>query len=355
MSALHPILARKGRFAPLLSTAIPLAALLTGLLARPGAFTFGEAVSLAWPLAFVALFLFLSVWYVARAAPVRRGKIVQTVVTHGVAAVLICSVWVLSGAGAARLLVPLWGAAFPARFAAQVPILFWTGILLYLLSLALHSVLLAVEATREAERRALELQVLAREAELKALRAQIHPHFLFNSLNSISALVGTDPPRAREMCLYLSEFLRKSLALGERKSIPVGEEVALAKAYLEVEGLRFGSRLTVEEELETGGQECLVPPLLLQPLVENAVRHGIATRIEGGVIRLEARRTGNRLRILIENPFDPDAPPRRGTGVGLANVRSRLAARYGGEALFAARRLADRYLVVLSMPAQVTE
>jgi LytS/YehU family sensor histidine kinase len=135
----------------------------------------------------------------------------------------------------------------------------------------------------------------------------------------------------------------------------VGEEVALAKAYLEVEGLRFGSRLTVEEELETEGKECLVPPLLLQPLVENAVRHGIATRIEGGVIRLEARRTGNRLRILIENPFDPEAPPRRGTGVGLANVRSRLAARYGSDAFFAARRLADRYLVVLSMPAQVTE
>ena len=98
-----------------------------------------------------------------------------------------------------------------------------------------------------------------------------------------------------------------------------------------------------------------MPPLLLQPLVENAVRHGIATRIEGGVIRLEARRTGNRLRILIENPFDPEAPPRRGSGVGLANVRSRLAARYGSDALFAARRLADRYLVVLSMPAQVTD
>jgi two-component system, LytTR family, sensor histidine kinase AlgZ len=355
MSSLHPILARKGRFAPVLSTTIPLAALLTALLARPGAFRFGEAVSLAWPLALTGLFLFLSVWYVARGVPLGGGKILQAVVTHAVAAALLCSVWVLSGAGAARLLVSLWGPAFPERFAAQVPILFSTGILLYLLSLALHSALLAVEATRDAERRALELQVLAREAELKALRAQIHPHFLFNSLNSISALVGTDPPRAREMCLYLSEFLRKSLALGERKSIPVGEEVALAKAYLEVEGLRFGSRLTVEEDLETGGQECLVPPLLLQPLVENAVRHGIATRIEGGVIRLEARRTGNRLRILIENPFDPDAPSRRGSGVGLANVRSRLAARYGSEALFAARRLADRYLVVLSMPAHVTE
>jgi two-component system sensor histidine kinase AlgZ len=355
MSALHPVLARNGRLAPYLSSALPLAAVLTGLLARPGAFTIGEAISLAWPLAFVSLFLYLSVWYVIRAAPPRGGRLLRTVVTHLVAAILTSSVWILSGAGAARLLVPLWGKTFPSRFAVQVPVLFSTGILLYLLSLALHAVLLAFEATREAERKALELQVLAREAELEALKAQIHPHFLFNSLNSISALAGTDPMKARAMCLYLSEFLRKSLALGGKKSIPVKEELALAKAYLEVEGLRFGERLSVEEDVESDGEACLVPPLLLQPLVENAVRHGIATTVEGGVIRLEARRTGNRLRVLIENPCDPAAPPRRGTGLGLANVRRRLAARYGSDALFAARRLADRYLVVLSLPAKVTE
>jgi two-component system, LytTR family, sensor histidine kinase AlgZ len=355
MSALHPVLARKGRLAPFVSTAIPLAAVMTGLLARPGAFAFGEAVSLAWLLAFLSLFLYLSVWYVVRAVPLRAGNLVRIVATHSIAAVITSSVWVLAGAGAARLLVPLWGPSFPSRYAEQVPVLFSTGILLYLLSLALHSVLLAFEATREAERRALELQVLAREAELEALKAQIHPHFLFNSLNSISSLTGTDPAQARAMCLYLSDFLRKSLALGERKSIPVGEELALAKAYLEVEGVRFGNRLSVEEDVASAGRECLVPPLLLQPLVENAVRHGIATTVEGGVIRLEARRTGNRLRILIENPFDPDAPARRGTGLGLANVRQRLAARYGTDALFAARRLADRYLVVMSLPAQLAE
>jgi LytS/YehU family sensor histidine kinase len=355
MSALHPILARKGRLGPFLAATLPLSAVLTGLLARPGAFTVAEAFSLALPLALVSLFLYLSVWYTSRAVPLRGGSLARTVVTHAVAAVVTSSVWVLSGAGVARLLTPLWGKSFPSRFAAQVPVLFSTGILLYLLSLALHAVLLAFEATREAERRALELQVLAREAELKALKAQIHPHFLFNSLNSISALAGTDPARARSMCLYLSEFLRKSLALGERKSIPVKEELALAKAYLEVEGLRFGARLSVEEDVESDGEACLVPPLLLQPLVENAVRHGIATTVEGGVIRLEARRTGNRLRILIENPCDPEAPSRRGAGLGLTNVRRRLAARYGPEALFAARRLADRYLVVLSVPAQVAE
>ena len=146
MSALHPILARKGRLAPFLSLALPLAAVLTGLLARPGAFRIGEAISLAWLLAFVSLFLYLSVWYVIRSAPLQGGNLVRTVVTHAVAAVVTTSVWVLSGAGAARLLVPLWGKSFPSRYAEQVPVLFSTGILLYLLSLALHGVLLAFEA-----------------------------------------------------------------------------------------------------------------------------------------------------------------------------------------------------------------
>jgi LytS/YehU family sensor histidine kinase len=351
---MHPILARKGRLVRLLLGVVPLAALLTGILARPGAFTLAEGVSLALPLAFVSVFLFLSVWYTCRAAPLRGPNVVRIGVTHVAAAALTSAMWVLAGAGLSRLLVPLWGADLPSRFAAQVPVLFSTGVLLYALSLAFHSMLLASESARDAERRALEMQVLAREAELKALRSQIHPHFLFNSLNSISSLAGTDPARAREMCLSLSDFLRKSLALGERERIPVGEELDLAKAYLDVERLRFGSRLAVEEDVEVEGRACLVPPLLLQPLVENAVRHGIATRIEGGVIRLEARRTGNRLRIVIENPFDPDAPARAGTGVGLPNVRRRLAARYGSDALFAARRLSDRYLVVLSVPAEIS-
>jgi len=351
---MHPILARKGRLVRLLLGVVPLAALLTGVLARPGAFTLAEGVSLALPLALVSLFLFLSVWYTCRAAPLRGPNVVRIGVTNVGAAVLTSAMWVLAGAGLSRLLVPLWGADFPSRFAAQVPVLFSTGVLLYVLSLAFHSMLLASESARDAERRALEMQVLAREAELKALRSQIHPHFLFNSLNSISSLAGSDPPRAREMCLALSDFLRKSLALGERERIQVGEELDLAKAYLDVERLRFGTRLAVEEDVEPEGRACLVPPLLLQPLVENAVRHGIATRIEGGVIRLEARRTGNRLRIVIENPFDPEAPARAGTGVGLPNVRRRLAARYGSDALFAARRLADRYLVVLSLPVETS-
>jgi LytS/YehU family sensor histidine kinase len=267
---------------------------------------------------------------------------------------LTSSIWVLLGAGIARLFASLPGEqTLPSRYAVEVRPLFAAGVLLYALSVALHYVLLAFEAAREAERREAELEILAREAELATLKAQIRPHFLFNSLNSISALASSEPSRAREMCVLLADFLRKSLSVGEKKSISVAEELALSRAYLAVEELRFGSRLEVEEDLDARGDACLVPPLLLQPLVENAIRHGIATRVEGGTVRLNVACAAGRLRILIENPLDPDSPSPPGGGVGLSNVRQRLTARYGHDALFAAKRLSDHFLVVISVPAEL--
>lgn len=349
---MHPILARKGRLGPYMAGALPVGGILAAMLAGRGAFPPLEAVALALPMMLLYAFLGLSAWYPCRALPLRLTRPLRSAVTHLGAALVTSAVWVLIGGGLARLLalVPaLSGVA--GRYAVQVPALFSAGVLLYLISSALHYVLLAFEESREAERREAELRVLAREAQLKALKAQLHPHFLFNSLHSVGALTTKDPARAREMCQRLAEFLRKSLAVGESSSIPLAEELALAKAYLAVEALRFGPRLSIEEDVELE-DACEVPPLLLQPLVENAVRHGIATRVEGGAIRLEARQTGRRLRIVIENPCDPDTPPRRGQGLGLANVRERLAARYGPDAIFAARRLDDRFLVVISLPAQ---
>jgi signal transduction histidine kinase len=350
---MHPILARKGRLGPYLAACLPLAGILAALLSRPGAFPLGAAFLLAVPLMLLWAFLGLAAWYPCRGAPLRGAGVHRVVLTHAVAGILTSCVWVFLGAALVRALA-LWPhfARLPGLYAAQVPAVFAAGLLLYFLSAALHYVLLAFEESRAAERREAQLAVLAREAELGALKAQIQPHFLFNSLNSISALATSDPQRARQMCVLLADFLRASLAVGERKSIPVEEELGLARKYLAVEQIRFGARLAVEEDVEDGGRSCLVPPLLLQPLVENAVRHGIATSVQGGVIRLEARRAASRLRILVENPFDPEAPSRRGTGLGLSNVRQRLHARYGSEAIFAAKRLENRYLAVISLPAQ---
>lgn len=350
---MHPILSRRGRLFPYLAACAPVAAIVTALFARPGRLFLGEAVAVAVPLTIAYAFIGLSTWYPCKQFPLGRSRIAAVVATFAIGALVASSLWVLLGGGLARVYgeLPRFQ-GLPGRFAAQVPALFSVGVLLYLLSAALHYVLLSFERAREAERRQAELQILAREAQLAALRAQIRPHFLFNSLNSISGLAVSDPPRAQEMCVRLADFLRKSLSVGEKTSISVGEELALSRAYLAVEELRFGSRLEVEEDLDERGLGCLVPPLLLQPLVENAIRHGIATRVEGGTVRLSVAHGAGRLRILVENPFDPDGPPRPGSGLGLANVRQRLSARYGQEALFAAKRLGDRYLVVISVPAE---
>ncbi|MEP6800450.1 MAG: histidine kinase [Acidobacteriota bacterium] len=348
---MHPILARKGRLGPYLAACAPLAAILVALLARPGGLTLLEAAAVAVPMTLLYAFLGLSAWYPARSLPLARGRFGLVVVTHCVSAACTSAVWVFVGAGLVRLLAlfPMF-AALPARYAREVPVLFGAGVLLYLLSVAFHYVLVAFEATREAERREAALEILARQAELESLKAQIHPHFLFNSLNSISALVVSDPAKAREMCVGLADFLRQSLSVGERAAIPLSEEIELATRYLDVERARFGRRLAVETDVTAEGALCAVPPLLLQPLVENAVVHGIATLEAGGTVRMQAERSGRRLRIVIENPYDPEAPPRSRGGLGLKIVRDRLTALYGGEALFAARRVDGRHLAILSIP-----
>jgi LytS/YehU family sensor histidine kinase len=201
----------------------------------------------------------------------------------------------------------------------------------------------------------MKASVLARDAELRALKAQVNPHFLFNSLNSISALTASDAAKAREMCILLGDFLRRTLGLGEKQSIPLEEEMSLVHAFLAVEKIRYGARLQMEELVDKEALNAQVPPLLLQPLVENAVSHGIANLVEGGWIRLEVKQNNGYLRIAIENLFDPEAPQRHRNGVGLANVRQRLQARYGDGATFGTTAAEGRFRVAISLPAEGRE
>jgi LytS/YehU family sensor histidine kinase len=229
--------------------------------------------------------------------------------------------------------------------------LFGFGFLLYLLAMAASYLAAAFNVSRDAERRGLELQVLAREAELRALRAQIDPHFLFNSLQSISALTTVEPAAARRMCLLLADFLRETLALGARKRIPLSSELALARTFLSVEQVRFGDRLRVEIEDQNGGaDDVLVPPLVLQPLVENAVAHGIAHVLEGGVVRIRVERRVATLVVTVDNPSDPERPAGRGTGLGLRNVRERLDSLYGDDAMLQTEEKDGRFTARVTMP-----
>jgi hypothetical protein len=340
---MHPILASRQRLLAYLLAWIPTLALLAWVAWASGGVSWQDAAAVLAPACLVYAFACLSPWYICQTMPLRLSGLSYLLPTWGAAAVVVGSLLAATARLAAYLL---------ERPAPQLAPLFGMGVLLYLLSAGLHYAALAMEDSRAAERRAAEARTLAREAELQALRAQINPHFLFNSLHSIAALATIDGARAREMCVRLAGFLRGGLGLAGRESIPLREELALARGYLEVEQVRFGQRLRVEEEIEPACEGCAVPALLLQPLVENAVKHGIAGLVAGGSIRLAARRSGASVSITVENAFDPETPAPHTMGMGLAHVRRRLQVRYGEDASFQAGPANGVYRVVLRLPCE---
>jgi sensor histidine kinase YesM len=349
---MHPILADWGRLGAYLAAWGLVGTLIAVQLAFAGPFSWLEAFTLGVPLALLLGFLGLGAFWVCQAAPLQLASIVRSLGTQLVAAALSAALWLAAARAFAALVERL--DVFPgiaARLLQVAPLLLGLGFALFLLTAALNYLLMALGASQAAARRALLAEIASREAELRALRAQIHPHFLFNSLNSINALIAAKPEEARRLCVRLGDFLRRSLTLGARESIPLAEELELAEQLLVIEKVRFGERLSHQVAADDAARACLVPPLLLQPLVENAVTHGIAQQLEGGVVRLEAERRGPVLRIAITNPRDADAPPRRGTGIGLQNVRRRLAALHGGEAELIVLAGDDSFRVELRLPA----
>jgi LytS/YehU family sensor histidine kinase len=298
----------------------------------------------------------MAAWYPCLATPLERSSVPRFLVTHGLGAIVASGLWIAAARLLARMLAGFEGfSRITSQLSKDYPLLFGTGVLLYLLAVGFHYVLLAVEASRQAEARVMQAGLLAREAELRALKAQVNPHFLFNSLNSISALTASDPNKAREMCILLGDFLRRTLGLGEKLAIPLSEEMSLIHAFLAVEKIRYGERLRMEESIDPAALDAEVPPLLLQPLVENAIVHGVANLIEGGWIRLTVQRRNGVLNVEIENQFDPEAPRRRRNGVGLENVRQRLEARFAGHATFVAAANDDRFRVSITLPVQADE
>jgi LytS/YehU family sensor histidine kinase len=301
----------------------------------------------------VYAFQCLSVWYpVRRLAGADQRAAANAVVAGTLAALVSALIWCGLGWLWARALVALGRPPeLVARVGAVLPLVAVVGVLFFAVAVLAHLVLAVVERSRAAERRALELQVLARDAELKALKAQLDPHFLFNSLNSVAALIGTDAPAARRMCFLMAGFFRKSLGLGRREAIPLAEEIYLAETFLAIEEVRFGDRLRARFEIEESALALAVPPLVLQPLVENAVHHGVAHLVEGGEVRVAARRRDDLLELTVENPCDPERPASRGAGVGLANVGARLEALFGHRARLAVEATPERFRVALLLPA----
>jgi len=339
---MHPIFSRRAWFAAYLAAAGVGAVLFAVLLRIAGQLSWLEAAELAVPLTLLYAFVCLTPWYLCRQLPLGTTSPLKIALDHGGAAVLATGLWIAAAQLLGRLL------EIGSRGQTAIPYLAAVGLLLYCLSVALHYMLLAMRDSRMAA-------IQARDAELRALKAQVNPHFLFNSLNSIAALAVSDPPQAREMCILLSDFLRRTLGMGEKQNISWEEEIQLVRAYLDIEHIRFGARLRVEMHVDETCARCQVPPLLLQPLVENAVKHGIATLIEGGTIRVEGHVTDGLLEVSVENNFDPDSPAPRRHGLGLRNVRSRLETRFGGAARLITHSGNNQFRAEMSVPCSKLE
>ena len=210
---------------------------------------------------------------------------------------------------------------------------------------------MSIEEFQQIEGRKSELEKLAKEAELMRLRQQLQPHFLFNSLNSISALAGTKPDEARKMIHQLSDFLRGTVKKDDQQLISMAEELQHLKLYLEIEKVRFGHRLNTTIACDDEAGSLTLPSLLLQPLVENAIKFGLYDTTGEITISIHAQAADNVLLLSIVNPFDPaTALPRHGTGFGLASVQRRLYLIFGRQDLLQTKQSGNLFTTELRIP-----
>jgi two-component system LytT family sensor kinase len=204
---------------------------------------------------------------------------------------------------------------------------------------------------KKTEKRKLEAERLAREAELYNLRQQLQPHFLFNSLNSINALIGIRPEEARKMIHQLSDFLRGTLKKDDQELVPLADEMAHLQLYLDIEKVRFGHRLITEISTDKKSAVATLPAMLLQPIVENSIKFGLYDTTEQVTISIRAEVSDNYLVLMVQNPYDSQTTrPRAGTGFGLSGVQRRLYLLFARNDLVETHAEDNTYTTIIKVP-----
>ena len=203
-----------------------------------------------------------------------------------------------------------------------------------------------------AEQRALENSLSASRAELMSLKASVHPHFLFNSLTSLSALTQKSPVEAQKMCLQLADFLRYSLSYGKQEWVQVKDELEHVENFLGIEKTRYGDKLNTDFSVDPDALEEKLPPFSLLPLMENAVKHGFQSTQEAGILRMEIRKTPVDLVIVVENPVERSFRVKPGEGFGLPGLKKRLTNAYQEGASLKVSRDDNIFKVTLVLPLQ---
>ena len=264
----------------------------------------------------------------------------------------------LSGVWLLAMRISLW--AIFKNDAAYMHSLAQTSIIRYAIALLLIgcctvlSLLWYTQRDQQADNeRRQDMERLAREAELNKLRQQLQPHFLFNSLNSISALTGSQPEKARHMIQQLSDFLRGTLKKEQQQWTSFEEELQYLQLYLDIEKVRFGYRLQTNIETEEAAMQMHLPSMLLQPLVENAIKFGLYDTIGKVTIFISAKNVNGLLQVSVQNPFDEStSAPVKGTGFGLSSIRRRLFLLFSRHDLLQIKKEAQQFITIISIPQQ---
>jgi two-component system sensor histidine kinase AlgZ len=315
-----------------------------------------NALFFAVPVSLLYGFIVSSAYYVCRSLPFKQRRFLLVCAVFGGTSLIsgllwlaICQFW---NDLALSFVQPWAGIDLPQQLSIAV---FIAGSIFYLLSILTHDVLIAFDNIRAAEHRELASQVQARDAQLQVLRTQINPHFLFNSLNSISALTTIDAAGARSMTIELANFFRQTLALSEKSRITLNEEINLCNNFLAIEKIRFGKKLQVTMDIDPRSMSCLIPPMILQPMIENAIKHGIRDLVDGGTIEIKSLVRDNWLYISIQNPIDAQPSETSGNGSGIKNLQARFASIYADQARLSHVKSADSFVVEMTIPLEYSQ
>ena len=265
----------------------------------------------------------LSLWYPTRYIHLEKIKTSKLIGTHLVGAVITTIIWLSIGYYLMNTFLT-FTVKYENFIYNTLPWRFFIGILFYALITSFYYMIIYYTGFQERVIKESELKNLVTEAELRSLKFQINPHFIFNSLNSMSALTEIDPKRARSMILKLAEFLRFILATNEKEKNTLKEELKNIKLYLEIERVRFEDKFEYIEEIADDCWAMEIPSMILQPLFENAIKHAVYETFDIVTLSLKAKSENNYLNLILENNYDESSTPRKGTGVGLRNIEERL-------------------------------
>jgi len=316
-------------------------------------YAFGSFIGISIVDSLVSLLIYsgigLSLWYPFSFFNTGEKRITVLISNLVASGALSITLWVLITKFIMTTVLPeqnnyqaYWTATFPYRVGS--------GVFIYGLIIMTYYLFVSLSDLSEKSAREAKLESLVKETELKMLRSQINPHFLFNSLNSISSLTITDPEKARDMVVKLSEFMRYALSRKDEQPVSLQNELENLRLYLDIEKVRFGDKLTMEEDIDSNCLDFKIPVMLLQPLYENAVKHGVYESTESVRIKTQAKIIDGYFEIIISNNYETVPSLKRGTGTGLLNVSRRLELFYGNKASIKTTKENGIYSVTLYIP-----